>query len=128
MPTDDLFQCLLCDASVSDEIDNQVDDPDEDTHLPPQWIRITVSRVVANPNYGEENGAREAYRQAELAQLPPDLPPEVREAVSRRLEALLELIPRTEAPLAVETMDDLCLCPKHAGALQARLQAPDWEE
>lgn len=121
------FQCLLCDATVAEETDNAVDDPDEDTHMPPQWVQIVATRVTLNPDYGQENGAREAYRQSELAQLPPETPAEVREYVSQRLQALLDLIPRVEAPLTVERLEG-CLCPKHAGVLQARLEFPDWDE
>lgn len=120
------FVCLMCD-NETDEMDNDVEDTDLDPHLPPGWVHITLTRVAPNAEYGVVHAAREKHIQEELAGLPVDMPPEHRQYLEHRLRSLIELIPVTEPAFRVQSFEG-CLCPKHAGAPQARLAMPDWDD
>ena len=104
---------------------NDLEDPGEDTSLPPAWVALSARRVWPNPAHTMEREAVEAVVQAQLAQLPEDAPPppaDTVEALRMAAEAQLGL---TEPPFIVQEMEG-CYCPKCAGNVQTRMGLEDW--
>jgi hypothetical protein len=44
------FTCGVCGLQVG-TVDNDVDETEEDTEMPPGWIEVTARRVVKNPEF-----------------------------------------------------------------------------
>jgi hypothetical protein len=51
------YWCDVCELGVG-VTQNDVDEPDDDTELPPGWVSIEARRVVQNPRHAEAIGER----------------------------------------------------------------------
>lgn len=108
-------------------VDNDLseEDEDDDPKLPPAWVRIVCTRVISNPAYADEVAEHEHAVEQEISALvTTNAPSNVREALRARANASWR---PTEPPLIVQTLT-VIRCPRCAGDVQRKLDAPAWED
>ncbi len=52
------FTCGVCGLQVG-TVENDIDETEDDTEMPPGWVEVTARRVVKNPDYKKPKGLEE---------------------------------------------------------------------
>ena len=124
------YWCDVCEIGVGPS-QNDVEDPEEDTELPPGWVAIEARRVIQNPAYHEAQQDRATAIEAHVndqvqtaralaAGQNEKLPDDALEGLRRSARSQAENIvgPVEEPAFLVElALGHLCL--EHAGKLAA---------